>query len=96
MYWRRPTAESLAGTAHRPEDFPEPTVGLWPDNEGAVNFYMRLSSQWRAGPGGLIGLDYGPLFHEMDRAGLDQKQYDDTLHCIRVIERAALVILNKG
>lgn len=96
MYWCRPTAETLARTAHRPEDFPEPCVDLWLENEWPVALYTRLSSQWRAGPGGLIGLDYGPLFHELDRVHLSAAEYDDTLSAVRVIERAALSILNKA
>lgn len=32
---------------------------MWPENWEAVKMFCRLQTQWRTGPRGLIGLDYG-------------------------------------
>ena len=31
---------------------------VWPENAEAVSMFMRCQTQWRAGPNGVIGLDY--------------------------------------
>jgi hypothetical protein len=57
--------------------------------------FNRLSSQWRIGAGGPIGLDYNVLFHELDRMNLDADAYDDLFAAVRVIEGTALDMLHK-
>jgi hypothetical protein len=32
---------------------------IWPENVDALSMFMRCQTQWRSGPNGLIGLDYG-------------------------------------
>lgn len=32
---------------------------VWPENLEAVKLFLRCQTQWRTGPNGLIGLDYG-------------------------------------
>jgi hypothetical protein len=32
---------------------------VWPENAEAVSMFCRLQTQWRTGPRGPIGLDYG-------------------------------------
>ena len=39
-----------------PEDY-----GVWAENWDAVDLFLRCQTQWRSGPGGLIGLDYSVL-----------------------------------
>lgn len=50
----------------------------------------RVSSQWRVGAAGVVGLDYNVLFHEMDRMDLGREEYDRLLEDIRTMEGAAL------
>lgn len=52
--------------------------------------FSRLSSQWRVGALGVVGLDYVVLFHEMDRMELEQGEYDRLFEDIRTMEAAAL------
>lgn len=52
--------------------------------------FRRLSSQWRVGALGVVGLDYVVLFHEMDRMDLDRDEYDRLFEDIRTMEAAAL------
>lgn len=54
-----------------------------------------LSSQWRMGPCGAIGLDYTPFFARMDRMRLTEEAYDQLFEDLRVIESEALVHINK-
>lgn len=94
----------------RPEDFAaqSPEGGLyydaarkawcfdvWPDNWPPLELFIDLSTQWRVGPNGLIGLDYGVVFHELDRRKLAGDEYDDMMDGIRTIERAVLSELRR-
>jgi len=45
-------------------ELPEEEIGprsflVWPENWEAVTMFSRLQTQWRIGPRGPIGLDYG-------------------------------------
>ena len=43
-----------------PEAITKPQVfKVWPENEAAFLMFVRLLTQWRMGPRGPIGLDYG-------------------------------------
>tara|TARA_R100000781_G_scaffold86941_1_gene53503 strand:- start:120 stop:392 length:273 start_codon:yes stop_codon:yes gene_type:complete len=60
----------------------EPKVfEVWPEHEEVLTMYLRCSTQWRSGPSGVIGLDYGVviqlcnIYHIKDiRALLDDLQ----------------------
>lgn len=95
LYWKAPQQDELDAYGLTVDDFPPPEVELWPENWPAIQLFTRLSTQWRVGPGGPIGLDYGVLFHEMDRQSLDKDAYDDLLAQIRVIETTALDEMHK-
>jgi len=75
---------------------PPPSVELWPENWPPFDLFARNSTQWRVGASGAVGLDYTVIFHELDRQKPPEEQYEDTLDALRVIERAALSIINKG
>lgn len=68
---------------------------LWAENWPALNLFQQVSTQWRAGANGPIGLDYLVIFHELDRRALGREDYDDFMYCIRVIEDAALAEMRK-
>lgn len=95
LYWRRPTAAQLGDLGVRPEDFPAPHVDLWPENHPPIQLFTRNCTQWRVGMGGPIGLDYGVIFHELDRAGITGDDYDEMMASIRIIETAALEAINE-
>lgn len=96
MYEKRPTAAELAGSSLLPEDFEQAHVDLWPDNWPSVQLFSQLSTQWRVGPGGVVGLDYGVVFHELDRRAIDSDEYDDMMGAIRMIEGVALSEIHKA
>jgi hypothetical protein len=72
------------------EDYDSDDVELWPDNLAAVNLFIGVGTQWRVGFGGPYGLDYGVLFHKMDRMGLAPDAYARLEEEIRTLESAAL------
>jgi len=78
------------------EDFPPPSVELWPDNWPAIKLFTTLSTQWRIGANGPTGLDYNVVFHELDRKGLAGDDYDDMMGALRVIESTALQAIHKA
>lgn len=73
----------------------EETVEVWPDNVQAVNLLISVRTQWRMGFGGPVGLDYGPVFHKMDRMGLTPERYEELEEEIRTMEQAALAEMHK-
>lgn len=75
------------------EDYPPPECELWAENWPAINLFHQLSTQWRVGAAGAVGLDYNVVFHQIDRMKLSDDDYDDLLGSIRVIEGAALKIM---
>ena len=78
-----------------PADFKREKFDLWPENWPAVELFLRVHNQWRTGPGGAFALDYGVVFHELDRRDLAPDAYDDLLDDLRVIEGAALDEMHK-
>jgi hypothetical protein len=94
LYWQPPAAAKLAAAGLRLEDHPRPTVDLWPENEAALALFRRISTQWRIGPAGAVGLDYNVVYREMDRLRLGDEGQDEMMAAIRVIEAAALQAMN--
>ena len=73
----------------------ENIVEVWPDNWDAVLLFHRLGSQWRAGPGGVFGLDYNVLYRMMDRMNLTPERYDELEDEIMTLEAAAVAEMRK-
>ena len=73
----------------------ENIVEVWPDNWDAVILFHRLGSQWRAGPGGVFGLDYNVLYRMMDRMILTPERYDELEEEIQILEAAAVEEMRK-
>lgn len=68
---------------------------VWPENMPAINLYLTVQTQWRAGASGLIGLDHNVVLAHMSRMHLTDRQHTWLFDDIRAIEGAALEILNK-
>lgn len=76
-------------------DFPDEVVEVWPENVAAYNLFASLRTQWRsAGMAGVLGLDYTPLFHKMDRMNLTAEEYLDLEDDIRAMEYEALTAMH--
>lgn len=80
----------------RVSDFPRPCVELWPEHVPAFTLFTRNYTQWRVGAGGPIGLDYGVLYHDLDRQEVSRADQHEIMDVLRIIERAALEIFHKS
>ncbi|MFY3534652.1 DUF1799 domain-containing protein [Achromobacter denitrificans] len=78
-----------------PEDVAPEPIEIWPENLTAFKLFDSLASQWRVGMAGRTGLDYGAMFHKMDRMGLSPEQYEELEDQMRVLEYAALDEMSK-
>jgi len=72
-----------------------PKTDLWPDNIGAVNVFISMSTQWRVGMGGPTGLDYNALASVMDLVGVPKEDRPAIFDDVRVLEDAALETIRK-
>ncbi|ABM32366.1 DUF1799 domain-containing protein [Paracidovorax citrulli] len=92
MYEPEASDAELAAWGLQRSDYADKTTEVWPENWPTYALWSRICNQWRVGMAGAIALDYGVLFHELDRAGLDAEEYDERFRDIQVIESEALTI----
>ena len=64
---------------------------MWP----AAALFSAMGTQWRAGPNGPIGLDYGALPTVLRMLRAEREEWPGLFDDLRVIERAALDEMNK-
>lgn len=79
-----------------PDDYAVENVAeVWPDNVQAVNAFVAMGTQWRCGPNGAYGLDYGVLPQVLRLAQIPRAVWPDVFESIRVLEGAALEAMHK-
>ncbi|MDB5967336.1 MAG: hypothetical protein JWQ72_3836 [Polaromonas sp.] len=67
--------------------------GIWPDNVHAFSVYRRLhNSQWRVGPGGLIGLDYSSLPFFLELEGVTRAEWPEVTSGVQLMECEAVYL----
>lgn len=76
------------------EDVATGPVDVWPENVQAFHLFSFLSTQWRTSVNGPTGLDYGVLFHKMDRLNLDAEEYAELELQVQIMEEAALACIH--
>lgn len=76
-------------------DFSRYAIEVLPDNETAYRLFCDMQTQWRTGSAGPTGLDYGVLFHKMDRMRLAEEDYITLEEDIRVMEYEALAAMHE-
>ena len=72
-----------------------PDVDVWPDNLQAVNVFVAMGSQWRAGMAGPTGLDYASLPVVMRMQGIKRADWPQVFDEVRVLENEALATIAK-
>ncbi len=92
MYEPEASDAELAAWGLQRSDYADKATEVWPENWPTYALWSRICNQWRVGMAGAVALDYGVLFHELDRAGLDAEEYDERFRDIQVIESEALTI----
>lgn len=77
------------------EDLSGEIVDIWPENLQVFEVFRAMSTQWRVGPGGAIGLDYNllPFIFKLQgvRAGQQPALFED----IRILENEALIVMQE-
>ncbi len=95
MYDSGPSEEELAAIGLLREDVTDTSdFGVWPENWIPFQVFSEVSTQWRMGSGGPVGLDYGAVQWVMKLVKVKKKL--DTLHAIRVLESSAIRQMSKS
>lgn len=92
---RPPTESEIRSLGFEPEDYADDYVDCWPENWPAFRVFESVANQWRCSAGGVISLDYGPLFHRMDRLKLSEDDFEEMFNDVRHLESAALSVLQR-
>ena len=66
---------------------------VWPEHQDGVMLFLRCQTQWRAGPGGLLGFDYSVVFQMMDLYAVDNRR--QAMEDLQIMESRAIELLNK-
>ncbi len=69
---------------------------MWKENWPAVELFLRCQTQWRAGPGGLIGLDYGVLLTFATMYLPPSAEAQTVLEEVQIMERRALELFDEA
>jgi hypothetical protein len=90
-----PGAAELAELGLTPEDFASDAIDGYPDCERAFDLFCYMGAQWQQSVNCVTGLNYLVLFHKMDRMKLAPDDYEMLENDIRIMESAALKMINK-
>jgi hypothetical protein len=63
---------------------------VFPDNWPVVGVFRDISTQWRVGPGGILGLDYNVLPMIFRLRGIGKSDRTDIFDGLQVMEYAAI------
>lgn len=71
----------------------EKVYAVWQENWKVLELFLACGTQWRTGPGGVMGLDYGAVRHVMDWLRLDGAEL---FRDLQVMEREAIRLFQGG
>lgn len=77
------------------DDFEQKTVEVWPDSLLPMQVFQAMSTQWRMGFNGPVGLDYNVLPKMIKRLGVPKKERKQVFDDVMVMERAALAVMRE-
>ncbi|WKN20807.1 DUF1799 domain-containing protein [Azotobacter vinelandii] len=75
------------------DDIAEDEFEVWPCCWDAVRLFEAMSTQWRVGMGGAIGLDYGVVRDVARMIGLKPKALSGAFADLRIMEAEALAVM---
>lgn len=61
----------------------------------AYNAFVAMTTQWRTGFGGVIGLDYNVLPTVFRLTGVPRKDWPETFECLRFMEAEGLKVMGE-
>ncbi|WP_308584886.1 DUF1799 domain-containing protein [uncultured Pseudomonas sp.] len=92
MYSPSAPDELISVFGFAPGDLDE-DVEVWPCNWPAFLLFNRMSTQWRAGTGGAIGLDYSSIRDVAGFLGIKKKKLAEIFPDLQVLEGEALRVM---
>lgn len=88
-------AGALAKGIHQAHPAEDIEVEVWEENIPVVHLFLKLRTQRRhAGMGAMVGFDYTPLFHLLDRQYPDRDDWEAAFDAFRIMEEAAIEAAN--
>ncbi|MBS4090668.1 DUF1799 domain-containing protein [Pseudomonas rustica] len=93
MYESAPSAEQLAVLGLTAADLSDEDVDVWPCSWPAFLLFNRMSTQWRVGTGGAIGLDYNCLRDVARFLGIKKNKLAEIFPDLQVLEGEALRVM---
>ncbi len=93
MYESGPSAEQLAILGLTAADLSGDDVEVWPCNWPAFLLFNRMSTQWRVGTGGPIGLDYNCIRDVAGFLEIKKKKLAEIFPDLQVLEGEALRVM---
>lgn len=69
------------------------TFAVWPECWDVVMLFLRICTQWRTGPSGVVGLDYGVALQVAEMSGITDRL--SLLDDLQVMEYHARGLINK-
>lgn len=92
----QPDATQLEACGLTLADLEEPPLAIWPDNAAAVRAFLLLGTQWMLAPTrGVVGLRYEALPAVWEALRIRRKARRRVFADLRVMEAAALTMLNE-
>ena len=76
-------------------DIPDDEYEVWPDNWPAFLLFEAMSTQWRVGMGGAVGLDYSVIKPVSSMIGLKRAELTQAFPDLRMMEAEALLVMGE-
>lgn len=77
-------------------DIPDEEYEVWPDNWPAFLLFEAMSTQWRVGMGGAVGLDYNAIKPVASMIGLKRSELSQVFPDLRLMEAEALLVMGES
>lgn len=77
-------------------DIPDEEYEVWSDNWPAFLLFEAMSTQWRVGMGGAVGLDYSAIKPVASMIGLKRAELSQAFPDLRMMEAEALLVMGES
>lgn len=77
------------------DDFEQKVVEVWPESILPTRVFQAMSTQWRMGFNGPIGLDYNVLPMMIKQLGVPKKERKRVFDDVMVMERVVLDVMRE-
>lgn len=96
LYEPGPSEAELAAFGLTKADIPDVEFEVWPDIWPAFLLFEAMSTQWRVGMGGPIGLDYNAIPAVAQLLGMKKTDTTKAFQDIRVMEAEAMLVMSES